>query len=180
MIPKIILAAFLFLPGLFALGAGPGPEAIATRNSSRSGPDFVSYVGLSDELHTLAGRADVVVNALPLTPETTGLFDKAFFAAVKPGALFVSVGRGKSTVTADLIAALESGRVYGAGLDVTDPEPLPEQSPLWRMPNVIVTPHSSAAGGDSLRRGAIIAAENLRRYVAGEALLNTVNMQAGY
>ncbi|WP_162845970.1 D-2-hydroxyacid dehydrogenase [Seongchinamella sediminis] len=159
---------------------GLGMNVIATRNSSRSGPDYVSYVGLADELHELAGRADVVVNALPLTPATSGLFDRQFFAAVKPGALFISVGRGKSTVTADLVAALESGQLYGAGLDVTDPEPLPADSPLWQLPNVIITPHSSAAGGDSLRRGAIIAAENLRRYVAGEALLNTVNMEAGY
>lgn len=159
---------------------GLGMEVIATRNSSRSGPDFVSYVGLSSELHELAGRADVVVNALPLTAKTTGLFDKTFFTAVKPGALFISVGRGKSTVTADLIAALESGQLYGAGLDVTDPEPLPKESPLWNMPNVIITPHSSAAGSDSLRRGTVIAAENLRRYVAGEPLLNEVNMQAGY
>ena len=122
----------------------------------------------------------MVVNALPLTARTTALFDKAFFSAVKPGALFISVGRGKSTVTADLIAALESGQIYGAGLDVTDPEPLPEDSPLWGMPNVIITPHISAAGSDSLRRGTVIAAENLRRYVAGEPLLNQVDMQAGY
>ncbi len=81
----------------------------------------------------------MVVNALPLTPKTTGIFDKAFFDAVKPGAIFLSVGRGKSTVTDDLIAALESGKLYGAGLDVTDPEPLPEDSPLWLMDRVIIT-----------------------------------------
>ena len=159
---------------------GLGMRVEATRNSSRSGPDFVSYVGLSDELLTLAARADVVVNALPLTTKTTGLFDKAFFEAVKPGAIFISVGRGQSTVTADLVAALQSGKLYGAGLDVTDPEPLPEDSPLWAMSNVIITPHISASGADSLRRGAVIAVENLRRYAAGEALLNSVDMTAGY
>jgi len=99
---------------------------------------------------------------------------------VKKGALFISVGRGKSTDTDALIVALESGRVYGAGLDVTDPEPLPAESPLWLMDNVIITPHSSTAGSDSIRRGAIIAVENLRRYVAGEPMLNVVNMDAGY
>ena len=125
-------------------------------------------------------EADVVVNALPLTDETAGLFDKAFFAAMPQGAMFLSVGRGKSTVTADLIAALESGHLFGAGLDVTDPEPLPAESPLWQLPNVIITPHTSAAGVDSIRRGAAIAVENLRRYAAGEALLNEVNMAAGY
>lgn len=159
---------------------GLGMRVIATRSSSREGPDFVDYVGLPDELNTLAGKADVVANALPLTPATTGIFNKAFFAALKPGAIFLSVGRGKSTVTADLIAALQSGNLYGAGLDVTDPEPLPQDSPLWQLPNVIITPHVSAAGADSSQRTMVIAVENLRRYVAGEPLLNVVDMGKGY
>ncbi|CAA0125099.1 Glyoxylate/hydroxypyruvate reductase A [Halioglobus japonicus] len=159
---------------------GLGMRVIATRNSSREGPDYVAKVGLADELHALAGEADVIVNALPLTPQTTGIFDKAFFESVKPGAIFLSVGRGKSTVTRDLIAALESGQLFGAGLDVTDPEPLPADSPLWHLPNVIITPHVSSAGGDSPERTMIIAVENLRRYVNGEPLLNIVDMQKGY
>lgn len=159
---------------------GLGMRVIATRRSSREGPDFVEQVGLPGDLHTLAGQADVVVNALPLTPETRGLFNKSFFDAVRPGAIFLSVGRGKSTVTDDLVAALESGQLYGAGLDVTDPEPLPPGSPLWKMPNVIITPHIAAAGPDSQRRTRIIAAENLRRYVAGEPMLNVVNISRGY
>ena len=159
---------------------GLGMRVIATRNSSRTGPDYVDYVGLSDELNTLAGQADIVANALPLTPKTAGVFDKAFFDALKPGAIFLSVGRGKSTVTGDLIAALESGQVYGAGLDVTDPEPLPEDSPLWQMDRVIITPHISASGADSLRRMTTIAIENLRRYAAGERMLNLVDIRKGY
>jgi phosphoglycerate dehydrogenase-like enzyme len=159
---------------------GLGMRVIATRNSSREGPDFVEHVGLANELHALAGKADVIANALPLTPATTGIFNKAFFDAVKPGAIFLSVGRGQSTVTSDLVAALESRRLYGAGLDVTDPEPLPKDSPLWHLPNVIITPHVSAAGDDSPLRTMIIAVENLRRYVAGEPLLNVVDMQKGY
>ena len=122
----------------------------------------------------------MVVNALPLTASTTGLFDRAFFDQIKPGAMFISVGRGKSTGTADLVAALRSGQLYGAGLDVPDPEPLPAASPLWQMNNVIITPHVSAAGPDSLRRTALITLENLRRYLAGERLLNIVDMRAGY
>ncbi|MEZ5571518.1 MAG: D-2-hydroxyacid dehydrogenase [Halioglobus sp.] len=159
---------------------GLGMHVIATRSSSRNGPDFVEHVGLPDELNTLAAKADVIVNALPLTPQTTGIFNKAFFDAAKPGAMFLSVGRGKSTVTADLIAALKSGQLYGAGLDVTDPEPLPGSSPLWHLPNVIITPHVSAAGADSPQRTMVIAVENLRRYVAGEPLLNVVDMRKGY
>jgi phosphoglycerate dehydrogenase-like enzyme len=160
--------------------AGLGMRVTAIRNSSRNGPEYVDYVGLPDELNAMAGKADVVVNALPLTASTTGLFDQAFFDQIKPGAIFVSVGRGKSTVTTDLVAALESGQLYGAGLDVTDPEPLPADSPLWQMNNVIITPHVSAAGPDSLQRTAIITLENLRRYLAGERLLNIVDMRAGY
>jgi phosphoglycerate dehydrogenase-like enzyme len=159
---------------------GLGMRVVATRNSSREGPDYVDYVGLSDELLDLAATADVIVNALPLTTKTNGLFDDAFFSGAKKGAIFISVGRGRSTVTTALIAALESGQLYGAGLDVTDPEPLPGDNPLWTMDNVIITPHASSAGVDSLRRGVIIAVENLRRYVAGEPLLNVVNMAAGY
>jgi phosphoglycerate dehydrogenase-like enzyme len=159
---------------------GLGMRVIATRNSSRAGPDFVEYVGLANELLTLAGKADVIANALPLTPATTGIFNKAFFDAVKPGAIFLSVGRGQSTVTGDLITALETRQLFGAGLDVTDPEPLPKESPLWQLPNVIITPHVSAAGDDSPQRTMIIAVENLRRYVAGEPLLNVVDMRKGY
>jgi phosphoglycerate dehydrogenase-like enzyme len=177
----------LLVAGLGGIGTqiawrahGLGMRVIATRNSSRQGPDYVDYVGLADELGKLSGQADVIVNALPLTAATTGLFDRSFFDQVKPGAIFISVGRGKSTVTADLVAALQSGQLYGAGLDVTDPEPLPADSPLWQLPNVIITPHISGSSIDNMRRTAIITVENLRRYVAGEPLLNIVDMHAGY
>lgn len=160
-------------------GAGLGMRVVATRNSSREGPEFVDYVGLSDELLELARQADVVVNALPLTPATTGLFDKTFFDAVKPGALFVNVARGKSVVTADLVAALEDGRLGGAGLDVTEPEPLPPGHPLWQIPNVIITPHIAWAGADRGRRNTLVR-ENIRRYIAGEPLINVVDPTLGY
>jgi phosphoglycerate dehydrogenase-like enzyme len=157
-----------------------GMRVIATRASGREGPPFVSYVGLPDELNKLAGQADVVVNTVPLTAATTRMFDAKFFAAVKPGAFFVNVGRGQSVVQDELIAALRSGRLGGAGLDVTDPEPLPPDSPLWQMQNVILTPHVSAQSDvdDGLRMA--IAVENLRRYVAGEKVLSVVDVAKGY
>lgn len=177
----------LLVAGLGGIGTeiarrahGLGMRVIATRNSSKEGPDFVEYVGLADELHALASRADVVVNALPLTAQTSALFDADFFNAIKPGAIFLSVGRGKSTVTADLVSALQDGRLYAAGLDVTDPEPLPADSPLWSMDNVIITPHIAATSSDSTYRSLTIAVENLRRYVAGEAMLNVVDLRLGY
>jgi len=157
-----------------------GMRVVATRASGREGPPFVSYVGLPDELLKLAAEADFVVNTAPLTPATTGMFDAKFFAAVKPGAFFVNVGRGGSVVQKELVAALESGRLGGAGLDVTDPEPLPADSPLWKMQNVILTPHVSAQSdlGDEVRFA--IGVENLRRYVAGEKMLSVVDVAKGY
>jgi len=157
-----------------------GMRVIATRASGREGPPYVSYVGLPDELDRLAGEADFIVNTAPLTPATRGMFDAKFFAAARPGAYFVNVGRGGSVVQGDLVAALRSGRLAGAGLDVTDPEPLPADSPLWKMQNVILTPHVSASSdlGDEAR--ILIAAENLRRYVTGERMLSVVDVERGY
>ncbi len=157
-----------------------GMRVIATRASGREGPAYVSYVGLSDELHKLAGEADFVVNTTPLTPATTGLFDAKFFAAMKPGAYFFNVGRGKSVVQADLVAALQGGRLAGAGLDVTDPEPLPADSPLWKMQNVILTPHVSTRSDLGSEARSVIVIENLRRYVAGEKMLSVVDTGKGY
>ena len=157
-----------------------GMRVIATRNSSRDGPDFVDRVGLADELLDLAGRADVVVNAAPLTPKTTDLFDAAFFAAMKPQGYFFNVGRGGSVVTDDLIAALESGALAGAGLDVTAPEPLPPGHPLWTAPNVIITPHVSTRSDRVGDRYWTVVRENLRRYVAGDRMFSVVDVKRGY
>jgi phosphoglycerate dehydrogenase-like enzyme len=156
-----------------------GMRVIATRNSSREGPEFVDYVGLSDELPELLGEADIIVNALPLTSSTAGLFDQALFAQAKAGAYFINVGRGGTVVTDALAEALNSGRLAGAGLDVTDPEPLPSDHPLWRMSNVIITPHVSWAGADR-RLHNMLLRENIRRYLAGDALLNVVDPERGY
>lgn len=154
-------------------------RVIGTRRSSREGPDFVAHVGLSDELLTLAAEADFIVNALPLTPETTGLIDAEFFKAAKRGAFFINVGRGRTVITDDLVAALRSGQIAGAGLDVTDPEPLPADHALWQMDNVIITPHVSARDSDRTRR-MMLFKENLKRFAAGDALLNVVDPELGY
>jgi len=157
-----------------------GMRVTATRASGREGPEFVSYVGLPDELHKLAADADFIVNTTPLTPQTTGIFNAKFFAAAKPGAYFFNVGRGGSVVEADLVAALESGRIAGAGLDVTDPEPLPATSALWKMQNVIITPHVSSDSELGLDARAALIRENLRRYVTGERMLSEVDLGKGY
>jgi len=159
---------------------GLGMRVIATRGSRREGPDYVEYVGLADETLELAGQADVVINTAPLTDETRGLFDSEFFRAMKPTAYFVSVGRGASTVTDDLVAALNNGEIAGAGLDVTDPEPLPAGHPLWTTPRVLISPHTAGRSDKGRDRLFLLVAENLRRYVAGEPLLSVVDLERGY
>lgn len=157
-----------------------GVRVIATRASGHEGPDFVSYVGLPDELLKLTREADFVVNCLPLTPETTGIFNKDFFANMKRSAYFISIGRGRSTVTADLTAALTQGTIAGAGLDVVDPEPLPPDNPLWQAPHLILTPHISANTALAEQTRDAVLIENLRRYVAGEPMLSVVDITRGY
>lgn len=157
-----------------------GMRVIATRNSSRVGPDFVAYVGLSHELAELAGQADVVVNATPLTPATTRLFDRNIFSKMKRGAYFINVGRGKSVVTSDLVDALNTGHLGGAALDVQDPEPLPAGHPLWGARNIIITPHISAGSDAQMERFWLVVRENLRRYTRGERMLNVVDIKRGY
>jgi len=159
---------------------GLGMRVIATRNSRREGPDYVEYVGLADELLELAGQADVVINTAPLTAQTRGLFDKHFFAAMRPTAYFISVGRGASTVTGDLVAALNEGEIAGAGLDVTDPEPLPADHVLWKTPRVIISPHTAGRSDKSRERLYLLVQENLRRYTKGQPLLSVVDIERGY
>jgi D-2-hydroxyacid dehydrogenase (NADP+) len=157
-----------------------GMRVIGTRNSSRNGPDYVDYVGLSDEMLDLAKQSDVVFNALPLTDKTKGIVNADFFEAMKNRSYYVSVGRGGTTDTQALIAALKDGKLAGAGLDVTDPEPLPAENELWLLPNVIITPHTASRSDTSRLNSQLIARENLRRYIRGEHLLNQVDMKRGY
>lgn len=157
-----------------------GMKVTAIRASGRTGPEFVSYVGLPDELGKLTATADFIVNTVPLTAQTTGIFDAAFFAKMKPTAYFINVARGGSVVTAALVDALNNNKIAGAGLDVTDPEPLPPDHPLWTAQNVIITPHvasDSDLGFDAL---AAVVKENLRRYIAGERMLSVVDLNRGY
>src|SRR6187455_2657363 len=154
-----------------------GMNVIGTRNSSREGPDYVSRVGLADELPAMIGEADVVVAALPLVPATTHLFDAKMFARMKKTAYFISVGRGASVVTDDLVAALNAGTIAGAGLDVTDPEPLPKDHPLWKAKNVIISPHMSALSDLGQAARMLILKEQVRRFANGDKLLSVVDFK---
>ena len=159
---------------------GLGMRVVATRVGGSGKPDFVEHVGQPDELLTLAKTADVIVSAVPLTPQTTGMYDATFFAVLKPSAFFINIARGASVDTGALMAALNEGRLAGAGLDVVEPEPLPPDHPLWKSPRILFTPHISSASDLPGDARWTIALENLRRYVAGEPLLNQVDLVRGF
>ena len=134
-----------------------------------------------DALPERLAEADVVASFLPSTSETRGLADDAFFAAMKPGAYFANGGRGDLAVADALVSALESGRLAGAALDVTDPEPLPTDHPFWDAPNLLVTPHVSGWFhlDATLDNVVDIAAENLRHLLAGETLRCWIEHESG-
>jgi len=150
------------------------------RSSRRSGPRFVDQVGLTEDLATFAAEADVVVNCLPMTPDTADIFDAALFQIMKSTAFFINVGRGGTVDTDALVEALANGEIAGAGLDVTDPEPLPAGHALWKAPNAIITPHYAAWSDIDRERRWLLYRENLRRFVAGEPLLSVVDPERGY
>lgn len=133
-------------------------------------------------LHEALGEADAVVVTVPHTPETEGMFDAAAFAAMRPGAAFVNIGRGAVVDQAALCAALQSGQVGFAALDVTEPEPLPPEDPLWSMPNVLISPHSASTVSRENARILAIFRENLLCWLDGrpEAMRNLLAPGALY
>jgi len=173
----------LLLVGLGSIGTEVGRLAhalgmrvIATRNSRTPGPDFVEYVGLSDEMYELAAEADVVFAAVPMTPDTEGMFDTSFFDAMKETAYFVSVVRTPVINWDDLKTALASGSIAGYGSD-----DLPQRDfELWDLPRVIITPHVSDYSNRYRDNQFLLYRENLRRYMAGERMLNVVDLTRGY
>lgn len=152
-------------------GASPQPGDDAEPVARFYGPD---------ELHDLLGASDYVVLAAPLTAETRGLIDAAALQAMRPTAVLINIGRGPLVVQAALIAALEAGTIAGAGLDVTDPEPLPADSPLWHLPNVLLTPHVAGSNPYYNARATALFCDNLRRYLDGTPLRNRVDPARGY
>ncbi|GBG94689.1 D-3-phosphoglycerate dehydrogenase [Ligilactobacillus salitolerans] len=163
------------------LGQAFKMETIGINHSGHAAAGFNSTLPISEAADPAIVQADVIVNALPLTKETKGFYDQKFFAKLKRSPLFVNIGRGPSVVTADLISALENGQVGEAGLDVADPEPLPADSPLWQMPNVLITPHVSGSYSNYVEGVLEIFEENLRQYHQdGTLVRNEVDLQKGY
>ena len=133
-----------------------------------------------EQLREMLAQCDFVVLAVPLTQETRGMIGEAELRAMKPAAYLVNIARGEVCDEAALIHALQDKWIAGAGLDVFTQEPLPETSPLWTLPNVILTPHISGFTPHYEQRAVDIFCENLRRYIAGQPLLNLVDKSAGY
>jgi phosphoglycerate dehydrogenase-like enzyme len=140
----------------------------------------VERVEKPDRLHALLPAADVVFIAAPSTRETRGLFSDREFALLRPGSYLVNISRGALVDTNALVRALESGRLAGAGLDVVTPEPLPRDHPLWRAPNVIITPHVAGSSEHGVERRRHLVIENARRFALGLQLRNVVDKQLGY
>lgn len=159
-----------------------GSRVTGIRRHEAPKPDYLDALYQPDRFTDCLGDADVVASCLPGTRETRRLFDRDAFAAMKEGAYFLNVGRGSSVDSLALAEALNSGHLAGASVDVTDPEPLPADHPLWCARNILVTPHIS--GGDHLpetvERIVGIAADNLGRFVNGQELRNVVDLRAGY
>jgi phosphoglycerate dehydrogenase-like enzyme/glyoxylase-like metal-dependent hydrolase (beta-lactamase superfamily II) len=143
-------------------------------------PGYVFSIDPPAKLMDRLPQADVVVLACPLTKETRGMMGKGQFEAMKPTAYFINVARGGIVQTPALVESLQAKRLAGAGLDVTDPEPLPGDSPLWKLANVVISPHVGDRSPEALDRQWRLYRENVRRFVAGERLLCVVDKQRGY
>jgi phosphoglycerate dehydrogenase-like enzyme len=162
-----------------AAAFGMRVEGLRRRAEGEMPPGFDRMWSTVDLHQALAG-ADHVVVTLPVTPETRGLLDAAALAACKPGAMIYNVGRGAVIDTDALVAALQSGHLGGAGLDVTEPEPLPADSPLWDLENVLITAHTSGASPRYWERQEALIADNLTRFLNERPLRNLVDYDHAY
>lgn len=159
------------------LGLGQMGRAVVARLET-NGYRVTAWASRSGPLEPVLGAADIVINLLPLTPATRGLFDANRFAAMRRGASFVNLARGAHVVDADLIAALDSGQLHRAVLDVFHTEPLPAEHAFWMHPRITVLPHTAAQTDP--RSAAEIAARNVRALRAGQALAALVDRTKGY
>lgn len=156
-----------------------GCEVVGASRSGRAVKGFDHCVSF-DDLDAELALADHVVSSLPLTDSTRQIYNRDRILATKSGAYFYNVGRGGTVDQEALIDALKSGHLAGAGLDVVEPEPLPAESQLWAMKNVIITGHTSGNSPQAMERMADLTVEQLRRYQSGDSLLNVVDLTAGY
>lgn len=157
-----------------------GMRILAVDPTQTSKPDYVEQLCRLDKLHEMLRESDFVAICCPLTPQTRHMMSTEEFKYMKLTAYLINIARGGIVDQEALIKALEAREIAGAGLDVTEPEPLPKGNPLWQMENVIITPHMAGQSPLSGRRIMELLAENLRRFANGESLLNVVDKKLGY
>jgi len=177
----------MLLIGVGAIGARTamlaqalGVRVLGVRRDPSQGDPHVDAMYGPDDLPTLWPQADLVVLTVPLTDETRHLVDETALRAMRPNAVIVNIGRGGTIDQAALIRALREGWIGAAGLDVFDPEPLPADSPLWDLPNVLITSHYAGMSPVYNQRALAIFTDNLARYVAGRPMRNVVDKALGY
>ncbi|QDS93627.1 Glycerate dehydrogenase [Roseimaritima multifibrata] len=166
-----------------AIAKGLAPmdvRILATDYYPVDAPSYVDALWSADRLPDLLAASDIVILALPLNSSTLGLINREMLALMPKDSYLINVARGQVVVEADLVQALQSGHLQGAGLDVTEREPLPEQSPLWEMPQVMITPHVGAQSARRVSDSTDLACENLRRYQNGRPLWNRVDKTLGF
>lgn len=154
-------------------------HVIGLRASGQSTEHF-SEMYTPDSLHEMLGKCDYVVICTPLTERTMGMFGEAEFRAMKPSGVLLNIARGRIVNTDALVSALAEGWIGGAYLDVTDPEPLPSDHPLWGLPNVIITAHTSGHSPRSQNRVIDLFCDNLCRWLDEQPLRNVVDLERGY
>ena len=157
-----------------------GMRIIAVDPESVNLPNHLAWCRNMDHFHDLLRESDVVMVCAPLTPETEGMFDDAAFDAMQDHAILINVTRGRIVDEDSLLRALNHGKIGGAGLDVTPQEPLPEDHPLWRLPNVVITPHTAGGSPNRDDRLVDLFCKNLRRFALGEPLLSEIDKKKGY
>jgi len=157
-----------------------GPRVRAVARTARPPDDVFESIAGPDALQAELAIADHVVNVLPITPATRRMFGEPEFAAMKPTAVFVNIGRGATVDEPALIQALRGGVIARAALDVFEEEPLTAENPLWRMPNVLVSPHRAGDHEGWESDVVTLFVDNLRRFAAGEPLRNVVDVELGY
>jgi phosphoglycerate dehydrogenase-like enzyme len=164
-----------------AMAAGLGMRVTGVRRRpDQPRPAGVETVVTPERLLEVLATADVIVLAAPRTADTRAMLGPEEFAVMRPSAVLVNVARGRLVDDAALVAALERGQIAGAGLDAFTREPLPEDHPLWRLPNVLMTPHVAPFGGDYWRAAIDLFLDNVARFRRGEPLLNVVDKARGY
>jgi phosphoglycerate dehydrogenase-like enzyme len=186
--PRELAGATIGLVGLGSIGrtvakhaAALGMQVIAAREHPESPkPDSVNEVLPSSRLDELLARSDYVVLAVPVTKATQSMISRPQFAKMKPDACLINVGRGALLDEAALIETLQNHQIGAAALDVFDKEPLPPDSPLWDLENLLITPHTAGMTEKLWERHYVLFSENLRRYLSGQPMLALVDKHGGY